>query len=321
MTRLKKLFRFAVVILCGLYLLRFFYTNKDSLEIAFSLKLTSILSLLALILLYCLLNSYRFQLVLEKCSTKKLPFFPWFRIFILGRFLNTFFPQVGNIYRSIRVKKDYNISYTGYISAFTSFAWMDTCINLTIAAFVVLFLSPNLKIGRFPASKTILLLVAVVAGAPVLTEIFLRRINFHNKHLAWTKSKLSEVLTISVQNLKDGPYLIKVLLSALLVFVCAAAIFHICFLSFDTPLSLPTLALFYVLFKLSTYVNLTPGNLGIQELAYGLLSQQLGTGMAQGVLISMIIRIMGTCVVIAFGLAFGGLELLRHRKDYVNLAE
>lgn len=321
MNRFKKIFRAILVVLCVAYLVRFFYKGKDSLDIVFNLNFITIFYIITLQLLYHLLVSYRFQLVLEKCSGSKLPFFPWFKIFVLGRFFNTVFLQAGNVYRSVRLKQDHNISYTRYISSFTSFAWMDTCINLIITMVVIIVLNPDFRIGQFIAWKILTVLTITIAAIPILAEALLRKMNFKNKYLHWSHSKLSEVLTVSIQNLKDRVYLLKIILLGLVVFLRTCVLFYICFLSFDIHVNLPTLAVFYALFKLSTYVNLTPGNLGVQELAYGFLSEQMGIGMAQGILVSAFIRVIGTCVIFVLGLIFGGIDLLRHRKDYSKMED
>jgi uncharacterized membrane protein YbhN (UPF0104 family) len=246
---------------------------------------------------------------------------PLFKIFILGRFLNTVFPQMGNVYRSVRLKQDHNISYTRYISSLGSFAWMDSLMNLTTVTVLILALSPNLQIGLFKAWKILFVLTLAVAAVPALTKGLLGTMQFKNPRLAWIHSKLSEVLMVSMKNLKDTVYLFKIALLGAATLICAGALFYICFLIFNISLSLSVLALFYALLKFSTYVNVTPGNLGVQELAYGFLSEQLGIGMAQGVLASAFMRVAGSCVILVLGSFFGGIDLLRHRKDYSDFKE
>jgi hypothetical protein len=73
------------------------------------------------------------------------------------------------------------------------------------------------------------------------------------------------------------------------------------------------LAVFYALFKLSFYINLTPGNLGVQEVVWGKLSELMGIGMAQGVLVSAFVRVVSTGVILVLGIALGGWDMLRSR--------
>jgi len=316
--QIKKILKSIIAVACIIYLVRFFYTNRDSLDVAFNLNILTIVYIVTLFIIYLLLHSYRFQLVLEKCSGHRLPFFPWLKILILGRFLNTIFSQTGNVYRGVRLKKDYNISYTDYISSFTSFAWMDTCMNLIIATVAVAALSPDLRIGQFTAWKILAIPAVVVIILPILAEVLLHKINFKNRHLNWLHLKLSEVLTVSVNNLRDTTYLLKILLLGLAMFIRTCASFYIYFSVFDIHVSMSALAVFYALFHLSVFVIITPGNLGVQEVAYGFLSEQMGIGMAQGVLVVALMRVVGTCVICTLGLILGGHDLLRHHRDYAE---
>jgi len=321
LSKFKKIIRLVLVVICIFYLARFFYINKDSLQITFALSSITVFSVISLALLHYFLNSCRFQIVLKKCSGTSISVTEWFKIFILGRLLNTFLPQAGNVYRSVQLKKDYDISYTNYISSLASFAWMDTSMNLIIATAVIAILNSGLTIGPFSAWKILTLLTIAVVAFPVLTEVLLGKINFKNKHLHWVHSKLSEVMTASVKNIRDKVYLLKIVFLGLAMLACTGALLHICFRIFNINLSLPTLAVFYALLKISHYVSLTPGNLGVQELAYGFLGEQMGIGMAQGVLASALIRVVGTSVLFALGMLFGGGDLLRHRKDYSKMED
>jgi hypothetical protein len=67
---------------------------------------------------------------------------------------------------------------------------------------------------------------------------------------------------------------------------------------------------------ISFFIILTPGNIGIQEIAWGFLSEQMGIGMEIGILMSGFIRLVSMGVLAACGIAFGGVDLIRNRKMY-----
>jgi len=289
------------------------------LQIAFALNFKTILYIILLQLLYYLLQGYRFRIVLEKCSSRNVRYLPWLRIFILGRFLNTVFSQMGNVYRSIELKQKYSISYTRYISSFTSLAWMDTSINLIIAAMIIAVINPGFKIGQFLAWEVLVILIFVVVATPIVAEIVLRKINFKNRYLDWLHSKFAEVLLVSVSNLKDKVYLLKIVLLGLAIFVRTCAMFYVYFSVFNVQISIPALVVFYALFKIGAFIIITPGNVGVQEVIYGFLSEQMGIGMAQGVLVAALIRVVGICSISILGLALGGADLIQRRKEYKEI--
>ncbi len=318
MNKFKKTARLILVAVCIVYLVRFFYKNKDTLHLVFNLDPVSIFSAITFQILYFPMLALLLRTILEKCSSSKLPFFGWFKIFILGTFLNMVFPQTGNVYRGIQLKRNYNVSYTRYISSYASFAWMDLIMNLFISALIIIFLKPDLQIGRLIAWKILLVIIIVIITAPILIEILWRKIKFNHSRLAWLHSKTSEVLSVSVNNIKDVTYLAKIILINIAILACITGLLHFCFLILGIRLNIPTVVMFYVLLKIGDYVNITPANLGVQELAYGFFGTQMGVGMAESVLVSGFMRLIGTTVLISLAVIFGGIDLLRHRKDYTK---
>jgi uncharacterized membrane protein YbhN (UPF0104 family) len=195
---------------------------------------------------------------------------------------------------------------------------MDLCINLSISTLIILFLKPDLQIGKLTAWKVLLAAIMVVIAVPILIEILWRKIKFSYPRLLWLHSKTSEVLTVAVNNIKDAAYLAKIILINIVIFACITGLLHFCFLILGASISIPTLAIFYALLKISSYINITPGNLGIQELAYGFLGTQMGIGMAQCILVAAFVRLTGTIVLVSLALTLGGINLLRHRKDFTG---
>ena len=124
---------------------------------------------------------------------------------------------------------------------------------------------------------------------------------------------------MSAKNLKYKVYMLKVVLSGVVLFFLICVLFYIYFSSLSINVDLPTLVVFYALFNLSIFVTITPGNLGVREIACGFISEQMRIGMAQGILVSTLVRVVETCIVFVFGLIFGGADLLYHRKDYFEL--
>jgi len=315
---LKNKLRWLIALVCILYFVIFFYKNQDSLQIAFSISISAILYILILQFISYLLTILRFKIVLEKCSQKKLKFLLWTKTYILGRFLNTIIPQSGNLYRGVFLKKNSDISYTRYITAFSSFAWMDTILNLLCAFVVVAALEPGFKIGTFTGWKLLAITILILLLVPILLEVIFRKIHFKNQYINWLHLKLSETLTVSVNNLKDKTYMLKIVIIGITMFVRTSLAFYVYFSIFDINVTLPVLLVFSALFKLSTFIVLTPSNLGVQELAYGFLSRQVGIGMAQGVILSAFIRVIAVSIVLILGSALGGIDLLRHREEFTK---
>lgn len=321
MGRYKKIIRWILALCCLAYIVHFFVKNTEELTLILKLHPLSVIGMVCFVFLGHAIYCFRFRIVLEKCSERSMPLWSWFKIFMLGRFLGTLAPQAGNIYRSIYLKQNYQISYTRYASSLFSFFWLDTCFNMIYALIIVLVIKPNLQIGRFSALNFLIIFSSCLILMPLFLTFVFRSVKFRHRYLSWLQQKTSELLTVTVTSVKDGVYILKIMLTGLIAFINVIILFHICFLSFDISVSLPTLALFYVILKLSTQIIITPGNIGVREIAYGILSEQMGVGMAEGIIVSAVIRILSTCIIIVFGVLFGGIDLLGHRKDYSKLEE
>lgn len=310
---MKTLLRWLLAIACLAYLAKFFYDSRSDLSIALALDGWILTGIVAMQLLYYLLQGERLRIVMIKCSGRDLPFGPWLKLFIIGRFLNTIFAQAGNISRGIILKRDYGVSYTRYIAANASMAWMDTGMNFLLVAAIVLIFSADLSIGPFAAWKVLgLSAVATIAG-PIAIEAAFRRLRLGFGPLIWLHNKSAEVLRVSVENLADRMYLLKIVLLGLAIFARTVLLYHLYFLILGIQLDFAALAVFYAFSKLSFYVNLTPGNLGVQEILWGALGELVGIGMAQGVLVSALARVFNTGVILLLGAAIGGWDLIQNR--------
>jgi hypothetical protein len=194
-------------------------------------------------------------------------------------------------------------------------AWMDTGMNLLLATGIVLIFSRDFTIGSFLAWKVLGIVTIATISGPVLFEAAFRRLRFRWRPSVWLHTKTAEVLRVSVENLADGRYLGKLFALGLVIFARTTLLFHLYFLTIGLRVDLAALAVFYALFKLSFYINLTPGNLGVQELAWGFLSQQMGIGMAQGVAVSAFVRVISTGVILVLGIALGGWDMIHKRGE------
>jgi uncharacterized membrane protein YbhN (UPF0104 family) len=313
--KITKIIRLLIALACIAYLVKFFYSDRQALKVVLKLDFASIAYIVALTVAYFLIYNFRLKLVFEKCSGQILPFWPVFKLLMLANFLNMVLSQVGNIYRAVRLKSEFNVSYTSYVSSLSSIYWLDTCFNFIVAIIVILTVKSDFQIGIFSAWKLFMVLALLVIAAPVAADTLLSKIKIKNNFLAWIHSKLSEVFTVTINNLKDFRYILKIMVLGIPILLITVAGQFILFRGFGIILTIPALLVFYVLLRLSTFITITPGNIGVQEIAYGFLSQQMGIGMAQGILVSVVARVLSSIVIISMGLLFGGIDALRLKNN------
>ena len=316
LARIRRVLSWILLLLSVGFIIHFFGTHRENLETLLEIEVLPLIVLLTLNFFYLIVHGYCFQLVLEKCYGRKIGFHAWFNIYVLGRFLNLIIPQLGNVYRSVRLKQEHQVTFTRYVSGYFSFAWMGTWVNLAIALAVIAVMSPDLQIGPVSAIYPVLGLVVLFGAGPIVLDAWLSSWRVENRALSWVHEKIAEMLRVSVQNLRDRRYLTKFFMLGLVLLGQVCVAFYFCFAALGVTVDPAAVVLFYVLLQLATFVNLTPGNLGVQEIAFGVLAEQMGIGMGEGMLVSVLLRVTGLIALFAVAIPMGGLGVMRQAGRY-----
>lgn len=280
--------------------------DREALYQALELPITDGLIILGLLVGYFVLYAQRFVLLIEKHCRCRLGLLTWIRMLVVVRFMNNMAPQMGSIYRGVTLKRDYGVSYTDYISANLFFIWTDTLLNFIIAAALLWFLGTKLEFAGFPAATVLAGASVCILLAPLAAHIALTRI----RHPSRILKKLSQVADELVRGLCDPLYMLSYNGIAIVSFLLMAGVFKILLEGIGAPVPLSTLAVFYALYRLTFHINLTPGNIGIREIAYGLLCSQAHIGMSKGLLIAAELRVLSIVVLVTVGAAVASRQLL-----------
>ena len=227
------------------------WRSRDQIQLAYNLAPIKIMTLLALLVVYYVLHGARYWLVLVKSSGRTIPYGSWFRIFVLGLFINKFIPQGGSVYRAVTLKRDHGVSYTRYISAYAGFAWIDCFVSVILTILAVLIVDPTIQLGGVPALYVLLPLSVAVALGPFGLLVACRSIErvFHRRPQLYERA--SEAIQVMVETLRDPLYLLKIVGMCVVVFCLVAWIFYVGFESFGIHLNSASLAVFCTLFLLS----------------------------------------------------------------------
>lgn len=256
-------------------------------------------------------NTIRFRLVLEKCAQRHIPLKPWVELFVNGRFLNHIVPQAGNVYRSVELKERYGVPHTRYLTTLVAVAWLSTALNLLLVVALIVGLDPSFQLGAWPAWWIVLALWGAVVLGPFVARSILASVRSADGRLGWAQRRINEVLDVATDSALDRSWLLKVLGLSFIVFVLATANVALCFTALGQPALIGESALFYSVLQISNIVKLTPGNLGAQELAFGVLGSHATVGMSEGILASGLFRVGAMAVLAALALPLGARQLLK----------
>jgi uncharacterized membrane protein YbhN (UPF0104 family) len=311
--RWKSWIKFVVTFVCIAAVVAHFIAHKADLYKLQNLSMIHISVIALLQLAYQLLFTSRSLIVFRKCSSGKITWFQWFRLSATARFLSLFVPQMGNVYQGINLKRIHQVSYTEYAASKFSLAWIDLIFNMFFASGVIVSVNYSFPIFTIP-SPIFLAAFAIFAAAALPSVLFiLKSLRTGNRIIGWLKSHIEEILVMTMQSIRDIPYLIKVVLLGVLIFSITCGVIYTCFHGLGAQPSLGAVVLFCILLKISDHAAITPGNLGIREILFGVLGQYFGLGVSEGILVSVIRRFISQ-VEIAFIAGLVNLPALIRKK-------
>jgi uncharacterized membrane protein YbhN (UPF0104 family) len=282
--------------------------ERGTLQQALQISPSQLVLIIALLAIYLVIYSYRFLILIEKHCDCRIGLLPWIRMLIVVRLMNNTVPQLGTVYRGVHLKKDFGVSYTDYISANVFFVISDTVFNFAVAALLLMATGNPLSFWGIHASLWLTLALIGLLAAPYIASYIFDRFSFKKVPSKIVQS-LSAVARDITQSLRDSRYMLYSNILALSSFVTMALVFHILLQAVSVDLPFATLAVFYALYRVTFHVTITPGNIGIRELAYGLLCAQADVGMSKGILVSAEVRILALLVLLIMGLCLGWRDL------------
>lgn len=268
----------------------------------------------SLMVLNQFLMSLRMSLAITHCAGTQVPKRVWMRLVSIGQMLNLFVPQLGTAYRAWSLKREYDISYMSYASGLFAFVWLDVVAGCTIALVSVGVLEPSLHLRALPVLPALGALVVALTAAPAIGARLLRSSSEAHSRLRKLRERLSRLLG-AASSLFGTRSFYRFLLLSLLVTLEQTTALALLFDSVGADISLSALLLFQVLLKISNQVVITPGNLGVLELMFGVLSYGAECTVEQGLTVALVFRALTGLVTLTLGVGFGGVRLLRERRN------
>lgn len=266
--------------------------------------------LCGLVVLNQALMSVRFALAMKQTGAGGVSLVTWFRLTSIGQMLNLFVPQLGNVYRAVTLRRDYGISYLGYATGLVSFVWLDIVMGIVIAILVIGGLQPGLRFAGAPALLLLLAGLIVTFLGPIVAAFVLGRLPSRSGWLGKMQARLTTLLATASAAARSPSLMLRFFLLNTVVTAGQTATLWLAFHSVGDAIPLPGLVLFQILVKLSSQIVLTPGNLGITELAFGGLAHGSASTLEHGVAVSLLLRAVGSAMVCTLGVLSGGSDVL-----------
>jgi uncharacterized membrane protein YbhN (UPF0104 family) len=234
-------------------------------------------------------DSVRYQMVVPARFRAAIPWWRWHSIFAVGRLLNMAVPQSGMAYRAARLRLEHDMPVSSFVGGVAAISWLGNGVALVLTAAVLAVVGE--PVAALVVAGIGAVLVALVGLLPRLAgSNRRRRLRLPDRlarvaaglgesfvELASTPGRLARVLAVSVVTQ----------LSGVVGFVLVS---HA--LGLESPVLVG--AVLYTSATIVTVVSLTPGGLGITELAAAIAAGALGVGAGTGVAVALVIRVTGT---------------------------
>jgi hypothetical protein len=263
---------------------------------------------------YLFLSACSSLVIIRSACSPAIGFWDWVQVFVVGRFANLLFAQSGNLYRATVLKAEYGLSYARYVSANALLVWLDSLLSMMLSLALTFGAQPRTRIIGVDVTLLLGGLAGLILMAPVAAMKVLDSFEPSTEILDKAGSLLRDMFAFVVQRGTDVCLIGKVMALNIVQFGVWVLLYRIAFEGMGIQTNLAQLALFLAIYKLSTLLVFTPGNIGVREVAYAWLGQAIGIGMAEGVLVSAVLRAAGYAAVVPLGLVLGGAHLLGCRS-------
>ncbi|MDJ0783416.1 MAG: lysylphosphatidylglycerol synthase domain-containing protein [Desulfosarcinaceae bacterium] len=281
----------------------FVRTNPQLLTALLSIPLSQALALVLMRVILLALNG----LFLKAFSTKfdvHLRWDEWLGLACVTAMWNLITPLSGGLLaRAAYLKSQHNLSYSRFAALLTANYFI---LFWTIGLAGLLFTLPLLQHNRYAW-----LFLAIFASVVILCSIFfimpVSRLKSDIRLFRGLNSAMEGWQLIK----KDKRLIAKLFIYTLLTLIVNGAIFWTAYnaLGISVPLHAAILVSLLSLFAILIYI--TPGSLGFQEAIVSFSSELLGAGVAEGLLVSLIIRAALAISAFSLGPLFGVLLMRR----------
>lgn len=249
--------------------------------------------------------AYAVYVVLVDVGFKGLSPFGWLRVYFASRLVNFFVVQGGNIFRLVLLKKNYGFSYTNSIGVTTFLIWINALVALLAGIYFLSETGPHTRIFGLTLVEWTVIATLVLLAGPILVAW---AIQAFRDSAFWRSNFLVPFMKIAefyIESLKKPGLLGQITILSAVHFFFFVGVNYFSFRAIGQTVEISAVCLYTTAFVFTRYINVVPGNLGVSELVGGLVSEQLGTGFGNGLIVAGIVRVVEFIMILLVGLLYG----------------
>lgn len=314
-TRGGRFVQWGILILAVGLAIRMVLVDNSDLGRFLGFEIAEVAFILSLYFVMFLSSAAPFVYIIKILYKKNLPFYSWLRIIAVSKISNMIIPQTGMIYKAVTLKGESGLSYTEYVESFALFVWTTTLLDLLLATISIFVFSAGLEISGMRAGT----LTGAAFGICILSPIgifkILQKVNVRVGYLSQIQKKIQTSFEAINQHWRNMKFLGSVALFGLVAFWFSILILKSIFDGIGIEVGYAHLAVLVAIKKISGLLVVTPGNIGVREVIFGLVCESLGIGSADGIMASVLLRVAGYLVFLMIGIALSALKAFLYRSN------
>lgn len=286
-----------------LVVLKIIYNNKSNIK-TLLLNFDSF-QLLYVFIAYFILEVTSFVpffLAFRRLHKNKVTFWEMFPILSVARMANLIAPQSGLLYRAFALKKKFNFSYNEYVNLLALYTWLTILLNLFLSLVIIFLIKPEIKVFNISAVSIISVALICTIISPAILHYILSTFKINNPLLSKIHEKITGLFKVMTVHGKDLKFLSHIVFFGFLIFLLTILLFRFLLTGMKIEIGYAHIALFAVVHKFTGVIFISPGNVGVQELLYGSIFESIDIGTAQGIMASLLLRIVKYAVIFPLGI-------------------
>lgn len=310
----RSLLRRGVTVLAILAVAGLAWSSRSDLEVLKEISVATLLLLVAVQTVGLVPQSYRYKLLVESHSATTLEPVSWFRIFVTSTLLNQFVMQAGLVYRQAALKRTAGIGLTAYVGSYASFAWLSLALNTGFAAALLGSFSRDVRLGPGPGWIVMSGVTVAVVVMPYALNAGAQRLGVENRLLR----AVAEILATSTDLPRQPALALRFLSATVVTTILGAVQIVIIGDALGAGIGWGEAVLFLALVQVSNLIVISPGNVGLRELAFSAVGGALATGAVNGLLVSAVSRATGIVALLVAMVSANVIERVRSRSSIVD---
>ncbi len=286
---------FNSLIAISLLFLIYLIIKQDNTEINLYnlLNISDLFLIIFFSLTYNLITSKRFLVVINSKKFLNLKFIFWNSYFVKGQILGYLIPQSGVVYRAFILKEIHGFSYSKYTGLYILLISFEIfLLSLVFLLISVLFFSNNnssLYLAFIPIIYILLFTLVTLVSLFKFKFVIrlLKKIRFY-----WLKVIIIETQIMFVRMLLYKKNLFLFIIFSILKIIFGLALYYLVLRLFESSIEFNQTVYFFTANQLFEPFKITPQNLGIMELIFGIIAVQVSLSIKIGIFVKVVLRLI-----------------------------